>query len=112
MGNIDITMVIELVAVIIGTVITYVVIPYIKSKTTANQFAYLESIVKAAVFGAEVILDGDGRGEEKRRYVINHVKSVCEQSGITFDSNEIDQMIEKSWLELTELMQGLSKNET
>lgn len=33
---------------------------------TANQFSYLEEVIKVAVNAAEVIFNGDGRGEEKK----------------------------------------------
>ena len=101
MGNIDITLIIEVVLTLIGLIITSVIIPYIKSKMTSNQFTYLEGVVKTAVYAVEVLLNGEGRGDEKRNYVINYVKSVCEEHGITYDSNLVRQMIEKSWLDLT-----------
>ena len=75
---------------------------------TANQFSYLEEVIKVAVSAAEVLFNGDGRGAEKREYVENHVKKICEQHKITFDATAVRQMIEKSWLELT---QGVAKNE-
>ena len=108
MENIDITPIIEAVIALVGIVITSFLIPFIKSKMTTNQFSYLEGIVKTAVYAAEVLFNGDGRGEEKREYVENHVKKICEQHKITFDATAVRQMIEKSWLELT---QEVAKNE-
>ena len=48
MENINITPIIEAVIALIGIVITSFIIPYIKTKMTANQFSYLEGIVKTA----------------------------------------------------------------
>lgn len=103
MENIDITPIIEVIIALIITVITSILIPYLKTKMTANQFSYLEGIVKTAVYAAEVLFAGDGRGAEKREYVINYVEKICEQHKITFDANAVRQMIEKSWLELTQV---------
>ena len=108
MENINITPIIEAVIALVGIVITSFLIPFIKSKMTTNQFSYLEGIVKTAVYAAEVLFDGDGRGAEKREYVISYVEKICEQHKITFDANAVRQMIEKSWLELT---QEVAKNE-
>ena len=108
MENINITPIIEAVIALVGIVITSFLIPYLKSKMTANQFSYLEGIVKTAVYAAEVLFDGDGLGVEKREYVINYAEKICERHKITFDATAVRQMIEKSWLELT---QGVTKNE-
>ena len=106
--NIDITPIIEAIIALVSIVVTTVLVPFIKTKMTTNQFSYLEEVIKVAVSAAEVLFNGDGRGEEKREYVENHVKKICEQHKITFDANAVRQMIEKSWLELT---QGVTKNE-
>lgn len=66
---INITPVAEAVAVLIGIVITCIVVPYIKSKTTAQQQREINAWVKIAVSAAEQIYTGSGRGAEK--------KSVC-----------------------------------
>ena len=108
MENIDITPIIEAIIALVSIVVTTVFIPFIKTKMTANQFSYLEEVIKVAVSAAEVLFDGDGRGAEKREYVTSYVEKICEQHKITFDANVVRQMIEKSWLELT---QGVPKNE-
>ena len=108
MENINITPIIEAIIALVSIVVTTVLIPFIKTKMTANQFSYLEGIIKTAVYAAEVLFNGDGRGAEKREYVTSYVEKICEQHKITFDANAVRQMIEKSWLELT---QGVAKNE-
>ena len=75
MENIDITPIIEAIIALVSIVITTVLIPFIKSKMTANQFSYLEEVIKVAVSAAGVLFDGNGRGEEKE-YVENHVKNM------------------------------------
>lgn len=88
MENINITPIIEAVIALVSIVVITFLIPYIKTKTTANQFSYLEGIVKTAVYAAEVLFDGDGRGTEKREYVESYVEKICEQHKITFDITE------------------------
>lgn len=92
----DITPIIEAVAALIAVIITAVVIPYIKSKTTTQQQAQINAWVKIAVAAAEQIYKGSGRGEEKKEYVINWL----EERGFTLDEDEVDALIESAVYEL------------
>lgn len=92
----DITPIIEAVAALIAVIITAVVIPYIKSKTTTQQQARINAWVKIAVAAAEQIYKGSGRGEEKKEYVINWL----EERGFTLDEDEVDALIESAVYEL------------
>lgn len=96
----DITPIIEAVAALIGVIITCVLIPYIKSKTTTEQQKEINAWVKIAVSAAEQLFTGSGRGEEKKAYVIAWLK----ECGITVDEAELDALIEAA---VYELEQGL-----
>lgn len=67
----NITTIIQAVFALIAAVITVIVIPYIKSKTTAQQQAEINAWVKIAVSAAEQIYNGSGRGPEKKAYVLD-----------------------------------------
>ena len=67
----DITPIVEAVAAALCAVVTCVLVPYIKSKTTAEQQKELNAGVKIAVSAAEQIYVGSGRGEEKKAYVLS-----------------------------------------
>lgn len=86
----DITIIIEAVFALIAAVITAIVIPYIKSRTTAQQQAEITAWVKIAVSAAEQIYTGGGRGEEKKAYVLNWL----EEHGVTLDETRINALIE------------------
>ena len=96
----DITPIIEAVAALIAALITAFLVPYIKSKTTAEQQKEINAWVKIAVAAAEQIFAGSGRGEEKKEYVVQWLKD----RGITVDAEKIDAMIEAA---VYELNQGL-----
>ena len=66
--NINLTPIFQAVIVLIATLITYKLVPWIKSKTTAQQQANLLAIVKTLVFAAEQIY-GANSGAEKMQYV-------------------------------------------
>lgn len=92
----NITPIIEAVFLLIAAVITAIVIPYIKSKTTTQQQAEINAWVKIAVTAAEQIYNGSGRGAEKKAYVLNWLK----QHGVTVDEAKLDAMIESAVYEL------------
>ena len=92
----NVTPIIEAVFLLIAAVITAIVIPYIKSKTTTQQQAEINAWVKIAVTAAEQIYNGSGRGAEKKAYVLNWLK----QHGVTVDEAKLDAMIESAVYEL------------
>jgi len=92
----DITPIIEAVAALIAAIITVFVVPYIKSKTTANQQQQINEWVKIAVAAAEQIYTGGGRGKEKKEHVITFLR----EHGITLDEDRLDALIEAAVYEL------------
>ena len=94
----DLTPIIEAVAALTGVVITCILVPFIRSKTTAEQQKEINAWVKIAVAAAEQIFTGSGRGEEKKEYVIAWLK----ERGFTVDENELDALIEAAVYELNQ----------
>ncbi|KXG78304.1 phage holin, LLH family [Thermotalea metallivorans] len=84
------------VIALIGAIITYIVIPYIKSKTTIEQQKNAEFWVKIAVSAAEQIYRQPGLGEKKKQYVINFLQ----KQGIKITMEQLDILIESAVLEL------------
>lgn len=93
----DMTTILEAVIALIGAIITAIVIPYIKRKTTAEQRKAIAEWIKIAVTAAEQIYKGQGRGEEKKAYVLNWLKA----RNIVIDESALDAMIESAVYELT-----------
>lgn len=81
---------------LIIAIVAAFVIPYIKSKTTAEQFATIKLWVTVAVNAAEQLFTGSGRGEEKKNFVL----SFLESKGFTIDLESIDALIESAVLDL------------
>ena len=92
----DITPVMEAVAALLAAVITAVVIPYIKTKTTTDQQRQINTGVQIAVSAAEQIYNGPGRGEDKKKYVVEWLR----QHGVTVDADKLDAMIEAAVYDL------------
>ena len=65
--TIDVTIIVDTVIALIMAIISTFAIPWIKSKTTAQQREDLVAWVKIAVAAAEQIYRGTKRGEEKKQ---------------------------------------------
>lgn len=92
----DITSIAEALLALVGAVITCIVIPYIRSKTTREQQEQINAWVKIAVTAAEQLYVGSDRGQEKKEYVLQWLQS----HGITLDSTELNVLIEAAVYEL------------
>lgn len=86
----DVTTIIESVFALLAVVITSVVIPYIKSKTTAQQQDEINAWVRIAVAAAEQIYRESGQGAVKKEYVLNWLR----EHGVTVDESKLDALIE------------------
>ena len=92
----DITTIIEAILALVAVLITGIIIPYIKKRTTTEQQKEILAWVKIAVTAAEQIYVGSGRGPEKKMYVIDWLAD----RNITVDTNKIDAIIESAVYEL------------
>lgn len=92
----DITPIVEALFALLAAVVAYILIPYIKSKTTVEQQQTINGWVRIAVAAAEQIYDGEGRGAEKKQYVIGFLAD----KGFKLDEGSVDAMIEAAVLEL------------
>lgn len=92
----DITPFLQVFVALVVVVISVFVLPYFRSITTAEQRTELAALVKTAVSAAEQIFEGSGRGEEKKKYVLEWLYG----HGITVDESIVDAMIEAAVYEL------------
>ncbi len=86
----NITVIINAVIALIAAVVSTFLIPWIKSKTTAQQREELIAWVKIAVSAAEQIYKGSGRGADKKQYVLDFLA----QNGFTVDTDSVNAAIE------------------
>jgi len=92
----DITPIVQAVLTLIGVIITAVIVPWIKSKTNEQQQEEIKQWVKIAVAAAEQIFVGQGRGEEKKQWVLEFLSKY----NLKVDLDAIDAMIEAAVWEL------------
>ena len=92
----DLTTIFSAIITLVIALITTFLIPYIKSKTSAEQFDIIKSWVKIAVQAAEMIYTESGMGNAKKTYVIEYLNS----KGYKIDTKSLDNLIEAAVLEL------------
>ena len=93
---VDLTQIVVAILTLIVSLVSAFLIPYIKAKTTDEQFNTIKLWVQVAVQAAEMLYVGSGRGEEKKQYVIEFLKS----KGFILNAEEIENLIESAVLEL------------
>ncbi len=92
----NITPIVQAVAALLAAIITAVVVPYVKSKTTASQQAQINIWVQIAVAAAEQIYSGPGKGKDKKAYVLAWLRD----HGVTVDEAQLDALVEAAVYEL------------
>ncbi len=94
--TIDLNQIMEALIGLIAAVITCVVIPLIRSRVTDAQFEKIKMYVGIAVKAAEQIYVGNGRGAEKKKYVVDYLKKL----GLKIDAETLDKLIEAAVFDL------------
>ena len=85
---IDLTPIFQAVIALLAAIVTYKLIPWIKSKTTQQQQLLLKSVVNTLVFAAEQMY-GAGKGAEKLDYVVTELN----KRGFTADRAAIEAAV-------------------
>ena len=93
---IDLTPIFEAIIALIAALVTYKLIPWIKSKTTESQQAILMATVRTLVYAAEQLY-GAGKGEEKLAYV----KQKLQEKGFDVDVDAIEAAVKEITIEIT-----------
>lgn len=94
--TIDMTQVIVALIGLIGVVLSTVVIPLLRAKTTAQKWDNAMFWVKLAVQSAEQIYEGTGMGAKKKEYV----EKFLEEHNIKLDPDQVDVAIEAAVKEI------------
>lgn len=85
---------------VFGAIITYFVIPYIKSKVSQTQMEEIIKWVTKAVEAAEVLFDVPKSGEEKREYVIKFIDKMFNSKKKVITEEQIRILLEAAWKQM------------
>ena len=90
---------------ILGAIMTYTVVPYLRSKTSKEQRETIMFWVSVAVSAAEQIFNKRGMGEEKKNFVVEFLA----EKGLKVSLDELDVLIENAVKELNLAQQAFVK---
>lgn len=93
---VDLTFIARAVVTLLALLISTFLIPFIKTKISADKLEKLLAYVRIGVFAAEQIFRETGMGAKKKEYVANYLASL----GYTLDQDELDALIESTVLEM------------
>lgn len=79
---------------ILGTVITSVVIPYVKEKIGNEKLAKYEYWATMAVESAEMIFKEQGMGKTKKEYVVNFLNEMFNKNKVVITEGQLNVLIE------------------
>lgn len=99
----NIEIIIKVIIPILGAIITYILVPFLKSKTTEKQRENIYFWVASAVGAAEMIYKEKGQGKLKKEYVIDFLGS----KGIKVTIQELEVLIESAVKELNIIQENL-----
>ena len=85
---------------VFGAIITYFVIPYIKSKVSQTQMEEIIKWVTKAVEAAEVLFYVPKSGEEKREYVIKFIDKMFNSKKEVITEEQIRILLEAAWKQM------------
>lgn len=86
----------QAVIIICAVILVKYLVPWIKSRIEATQYARVVDMVGDAVKAAEQSLQGAGRGREKKQTVVKFISRFVEFHGFRVDETEIDRLIESA----------------
>ena len=88
---------------VIGAIITYFVIPFIKSSVSEKQLAQYKEWAKLAVKTAEMLWRETGHGEDKKAYVISFLNDMFNKNKVVITEQQMEILIEAAVKEMKEI---------
>lgn len=103
----DITLKVLLAIIsVLGTILTYFVIPYLRTKIDANNLNKYKEWTKSAVKCAEMIYNESGMGKVKKEYVIKFIADMINKEKVHITEEQINVLIESAVEELNNAIKG------
>lgn len=88
---------------VIGTVVTGILIPYLKTKITSAQLDEITKWVSKAVDAAEVLFDTPNSGAKKREYVIEFIDKMFNAKKEVITKDQIRILLESAWKQMNNI---------
>lgn len=94
--------VIQTIIPVLGAVITYFIIPYIKATTEKEKLNQYKEWAALAVKTAEMLWEGTGHGEDKKAYVTAFLNNMLNSRKTVITEEQLHVLIEATVREIKE----------
>ena len=81
---------------VLGTILTAVVVPYIKEKIGTENLAKYEYWAELAVKAAEMLWTETGHGADKKKYVVDFLNDMFNKNKIVITEQQIEILVESA----------------
>lgn len=81
---------------ILGTILTSIIVPYIKEKIGNEKLTKYEYWASMAVECAEMIFNEQGMGETKKEYVVNFLNQMFNKNKVVITEEQIEILVESA----------------
>lgn len=88
---------------VLGAIITYFVVPYIKANVEAVKLEQYKEWATLAVKTAEMLWKETGHGEDKKAYVTDFLNKTFNANGMVITKQQIEILIEAAVKEMKEI---------
>lgn len=88
---------------VLGAIITYFIIPYIKTNMDSAKLAQYKEWATLAVKSAEMLWRETGHGDDKKTYVVNFLTEMFNSRKITITEEQMNVLIESAVKEMKEI---------
>lgn len=85
---------------IIGAILTYFIVPYIKASVGTEKLVHYKEWAALAVKSAEMIWTETGQGEDKKTYVVDFLNSMFNSKKTVLTKEQLHVLIESAVLAL------------
>ena len=85
---------------ILGTIVTGVIVPYIKEKLGNEKLVKYKYWASMAVDTAEMIFKEQGMGEAKKEYVVSFLNEIFNKNKVVITEEQLNVLIEAAVKEM------------
>ena len=85
---------------VLGAIITYFIVPFLKSKIGNEKFTQYKEWAVLGVKAAEMIWRETGHGADKKEYVVNFLNELFNKNEVVITEEQIEVLIEAAVQEL------------
>lgn len=79
---------------VLGAIITYFIVPYIKTNIDSSKLNQYKEWANLAVKTAEMLWKETGHGEDKKKYVVSFLNEMFNKNKIVITKEQINVLIE------------------